>query len=250
MDGPFLLIVGCVLMALALFLFHLAAAGRSRRAAWGLEEADPRGLFSVSAMVAFFAVAFLSFGLLLIGWLAVALPLIAALWFFGGLWFIYQLCGHRAFRWLSYLSGGVGGLILVVLIPAVFDWGRLYVRGVRVRAEVVSMTEGSTYDFDDEGYQSFPATHVTYQFEAEVSGQQRQFRRQGELTGRYQKGSGFINVLYDPADPNHSRMTREFHWTRNGLVAAAVFLALGVGFFLFSRRGSRGACDASAAPKR
>jgi hypothetical protein len=163
---------------------------------------------------------------------------------------IFVMPVKRRLKWLSCFLIGVGGLILIVSLPTWLGWGHLYFRGVRVRAEVVSMMEGSTYDPDDDGGQQFPVTHVTYQFEAEAGGQRRQYRRLGELPGRYRMGAGFVSVLYDPADPDHSRMIQEFGWTQYGLVAAAVLLALGVGSFLISRRGSRDrACNASAAAR-
>lgn len=229
MHGPLLLIVGCGLIALALFLL---------RVAWG--AGNFVGALGICAGIALMGLAFISFGLLLLTEsLAVAGPLLVAVSIAFGLWLLCNVCGPRHFRWISYLSGGAGGLILVVLLPAGFAWGHLYFRGVPVQAEVVSLAEGPTYDPDDDGYQRFPVTHVTYQFEAEVGGQRRLFRREGELFGRYRKGTGFVRVLHDPADPDHSRMIREFHWTRNGLLAAAVFLALGVGSYLLSRRGSQ-----------
>lgn len=252
MVGLLFLIVGCVLTALALVMLYHATVGRrrSRRGTRFLEEADSGGLYDMTVFATIFGLAFVGFGLLLLTEsLTVAVPLLAAVWFFGGLWFICKLCGHRQLRWLSYLSGGVGGLILVMVFPAILDWGYLYLRGISVRAEVVSMMVGSTYDPDGDGYSRFPVTHVTYQFEAEVDGQPRQFRREGELSGRYRMGSGFVRVLYDPADPSHSRMIREFHWTRHGLVAAAVFLTLGAWFFLISRQPG-GARKVGEAPRR
>src|SRR5262245_22047112 len=83
---------------------------------------------------------------------------------------------RRRLKWLSCFLIGVGGLILAVSLPSALAWGNLYVRGVSVQAEVVSMAEGPTYDPDDDGYQRLPVTHVTYQFEAEVGGQRRQFQ--------------------------------------------------------------------------
>jgi hypothetical protein len=184
------------------------------------------------------------------------IPIAIGTWIAGTAVFMFLL--HPAFVmplrrrlvWLSRFLIGVGGLILVASLPAALAWGHLYFRGVPVRAEVVSMVQGPAHDpDDDDGYQRFPVTHVTYRFEADVGGQPRQFRREGELAGRYRAGSGFVRVLYDPADPGNSRMVREFGWTRAVLLVAAALLALGVGLILVLRRGRRGgAGDVSAAP--
>jgi hypothetical protein len=191
--GSLLLIVGCVLTALALVMLRAEAANRrrSRRAAWGAGEVvasrpdeELESPYAAAGGVALIGLTSLGFGLLLLTRsLAVAGPLLAAVWAGGLGFFAYCFADRRHLRWASYLSGSVGGLILVVSLPAWLDWGRLYFRGVPVRARIVSMQEGSTYDPDDDGYRRFPVTHVTYQFEAEVGGQRHQFRREGELPG-------------------------------------------------------------------
>lgn len=241
MDGPLLFILGSGLLALALFMLRFPwVAG------------DWLSGIEVSALLALMGLSSIGFGLLLNGAVAVGMPLIVVVAVVFGTGILCRVIGRRHLRWLSYLSGGSGGMILVVLLPSGLEWGNLYVRGLPVRAEVVGMVEESTYDPDtDEGFQRFPVTYVTYQFDAPVDGQLHQFQRQGELSGRYRKGSGFVNVLYDPAHPNHCRMIRESHLARNGLIAAAVFLALGIGSSLMSRRGSPGrAATVNASPRR
>ena len=148
----------------------------------------------------------------------------------------WAMSAKRRLKWVSYLFMGVGGLILVVSIPMWLDWGNLYFQGIPVRAEIVSTKEESTTNPDPEILDTSHFTQVTYRFEAEVGGQRRPFQREGKLSGRYREVSGFTNVLYDPADPTHSRMTREFRRLRDSMVAAAVCLALGVVLFLLSRR--------------
>lgn len=171
-------------------------------------------------------------------WWVITWPIFLAVWAF--LFGLFARCyfggrlavsAKRSLRWVCYLSVGYCGLIVIVSVPAWLDWVHLYCRGVPVRAKVVSWNQ--EYDPERTGGHHF--THVTYQFEAEVAGQRQQFRREGELPGQYFMVSGFINVLYDPADPAHSRMTRESRGARDGVVAAAVFLALGVASFLLSR---------------
>ena len=229
MNGPILLIIGIGLIALAILMLRIA--WRAGNFAGGLQ---------VFAAIALMGLASIGFGLILTGAVIAGLLLVAALWIVFALGLIYSRCQRRHLKWVSYFTFGIGGLILAVLIPTGLDWWHLYFRGLHVQANVVTLAEGLTHDpDDDEGYQRFPVTHVAYQFEAEVGGQRRRFRREGELPGRYRMGTGFVQVLYDPADPDHSRMVREFHWMRNGLVVAAVFLVLGVGIYLISRRSSR-----------
>lgn len=167
-------------------------------------------------------------------WWAFVWPLVLAVWAFGFTFFAccYHGCESPARRSLwcvCCLSAAVCGLIVLVSLPTWLEWVHLHARGVPVRAKVVSTEE--EYDQILERY----VTRVVYQFEAEGGGQPRQFRREGELRGRYLMASGFIKVLYDPADPAHSRMTREFRGARDGMVAAAVCLALGVACRRFSR---------------
>jgi len=173
-------------------------------------------------------------------WWAIVWPFFVAVWAF--LFVMFSQCyfgrgwadsAKRSLRWVAWLSVGVGGLITVLTLPAWLDWGFLYTRGVPVRAKVVNTNE--EYDSDLERF----VTHVTYQFEDEVGGESQQFRREGTLPGRYQMVSGFINVHYDPAAPANSRMTREFSGPRDGLIAAAVFLAIGVASLLLSSEPSR-----------
>ena len=208
-------------------------------------------------------------------WWVIAWPLLVAVWAF--LFGFFACCyfdrggaepvagtgrgrwsagpAKRSLRWVSYLSVGVGGLILVMSLPMWLDWGHLSFHGVPVRAQIVNTKEELTADPDPDIPDRY-VTHVTYRFEAEVGGQRQQFQREGKLRGRYQVVSGFIHVLYDPANPKHSRMTREFRAVRDGMVAAAVILALDVASVLLSRkqggripRGLAHAGDGVAVPR-
>ena len=145
---------------------------------------------------------------------------------------------RRGLRWVFYLSVGYGGLILVVGLPVWFHWGQLHVRGIPVSAKVVSRS----LEYDDEQF-----THVTYEFEAEVDGQRRPFRREGELRGWHCQESGYVQVLHDPADPSDSRMTHEFGNTRDLHLSVVSFLVLAVGSFLLSRRSRHAGPDAVSA---
>lgn len=233
MNGTFLLIIGSVLIGLAILL--LGFAWRAGYLAGG---------FQVSAVIALMGLTSIGFGLILTGVVVTGLLIVAVMWVVFALGLLYNLCQRKHLKWIGYFAFGIGGLVLVVLIPAGLDWWHLYFRGVSIQAAVVSAVEDSTHDPDaDEGFQRFPVTYVTYQFEAEVGGQRRLFRRLCELSGRYRKGTGFVSVLYDPANPDHSRMAREFTWMQYGLMIAAVFLVLGVVFYLISNRGSEGRID-------
>lgn len=151
---------------------------------------------------------------------------------------------RRGLRWVFYLSVGYGGLILVVAHPVWFYWGQLHVRGVPVSARVVSWSR----EYESEESRQF--TLVSYEFEAEVDGQRRSFRREGELRGWHCQESGYVRVLHDPADPSDSRMTHEFGNTRNIHLSVASFLVLGVGSFLLSRRSSHAGADAVSAREK
>lgn len=239
MYGPLLFIVGGGMLVLAFVLLRFA---------W--REGNLAGGLEVSGMIALMGLTSVGFGLLVSGSVEAGLLLVTAMGVVFGIWMLFQMMRRWHVRWLAFLSGGIGGLLLVVSLPAGLEWGHLYARGLPVQAEVVGMLQGPTHDPDaDDGFQRFPVTYVTYQFDAEAGGQQKRFQRQGELFGRYQKGTGLLRVRYDPADPNHSRMVREFRWTRNVLVTAGVFLALGIVLFVVSRRRP-GRADASPGHRR
>lgn len=176
-------------------------------------------------------------------WWAIAFPFFVAAWLFLFVVMASFCLGRkdvgrelilrrvrRGLRSVFYLSVGYGGLIVVVAGPTWYHWAQLEVRGVAVKARVVSWSQ----EYDPEWGKQFSL--VTYEFEAEVDGQRRPFRREGKLRSIQMMGAGQVQVLYDPADPSDSRMAIELGYEPELLMSLGSFLLLGIGSFVLARR--------------
>src|SRR4051812_32460587 len=92
----------------------------------------------------------------------------------------------------SILTAFIGLCVLVSSIPLALEWSTLYSRGVAVRAKILETKEHG--EVDAEVDRTDYTTEIAYQFEADVTGKRRVFRRGGRLPGRYRVVTGFIRV--------------------------------------------------------